>query len=72
MLVSGNKVAELHPGSYFGEAALLHDAPRNATVRAMNNVTCGYLDRDTFKNLVGSKVGAIIEKNRQNSPAKKE
>ena len=36
----GTKVADLVPGTYFGELALFEDVPRNATVRAKTDVTC--------------------------------
>jgi putative ABC transport system ATP-binding protein len=42
------KVAELGPGSYFGEVALLMDQPRNATVRAKERVEVYTVDRATF------------------------
>ncbi len=42
------KVAELGPGRYFGEVALLMDQPRNATVRAMDRVEVYTVDRATF------------------------
>jgi putative ABC transport system ATP-binding protein len=42
------KVAELGPGSYFGEVALLFDQPRNATVRAADRVEVYAVDRATF------------------------
>ena len=37
---------------YFGELALLYDAPRAATVRARDAVTCFALDRKTFKSIL--------------------
>ena len=36
----GTKLADLVPGTYFGELALFEDVPRNATVRAKTDVTC--------------------------------
>ena len=39
------KVAELGPGRYFGEVALLMDQPRNATVRATDRVEVYTVDR---------------------------
>ena len=42
------KVAELGPGRYFGEVALLMDQPRNATVRAKDRVEVYTVDRATF------------------------
>lgn len=42
------KVAELGPGRYFGEVALLMDKPRNATVRATDRVEVYTVDRETF------------------------
>lgn len=42
------KVADLGPGRYFGEVALLMDQPRNATVRAADRVEVYAVDRETF------------------------
>jgi putative ABC transport system ATP-binding protein len=42
------KQAELGPGRYFGEVALLMDRPRNATVRAVDRVEVYTVDRATF------------------------
>jgi putative ABC transport system ATP-binding protein len=42
------KLAELGPGRYFGEVALLMDQPRNATVRAVTRVEVYTVDRATF------------------------
>jgi cAMP-dependent protein kinase regulator len=38
--------------NYFGELALLYDAPRAATVTAIENVSCWCLDRTTFKTIL--------------------
>jgi putative ABC transport system ATP-binding protein len=42
------KVAELGPGRYFGEVALILDQPRNATVQALGRVEVYTVDRATF------------------------
>ncbi|HSQ54689.1 MAG TPA: ATP-binding cassette domain-containing protein, partial [Gemmata sp.] len=42
------KRAELGPGRYFGEVALLMDQPRNATIRALDHVEVYTVDRATF------------------------
>jgi cAMP-dependent protein kinase regulator len=38
--------------NYFGELALLHDAPRAATVKSVSDVRCWALDRTTFKKIM--------------------
>jgi putative ABC transport system ATP-binding protein len=58
------KVAELGPGRYFGEVALLMDRPRNATVRAIDRVEVYTVDRMTFdrhKNVSRPFIERILE-----------
>jgi putative ABC transport system ATP-binding protein len=45
-------VAELHEGQYFGEAALLRDEPRNATIVARNKCVFYTLGKADFKDVL--------------------
>jgi CRP-like cAMP-binding protein len=42
-------VAELGAGDFFGDRALLTDAPRNATVSALDQVEVYTIGRETFQ-----------------------
>ena len=61
VLVSGNggrrRANVLKPGEFFGEAALLDDAPRNATVRARTQASVWQLGRQDFRDVVGRYMG---------------
>lgn len=48
------QVAVHKPGAYFGEMALLSDAPRNATVKALTPLDVLAVAREDFLTLVGS------------------
>ena len=52
VLVRGAAVLRLAAGSGFGELALLYDAPRAATVRAVGELQCWALDRNAFRGAV--------------------
>jgi cAMP-dependent protein kinase regulator len=40
------------PGEFFGELALLYNAPRAATIKAKTNCFLWVLDRNTFNYIV--------------------
>jgi CRP-like cAMP-binding protein len=50
----GEIVATVKPGGFFGELALLHEAPRAATVRSITPARLFRLDRDAFDRLVAA------------------
>ncbi|SCQ17043.1 CAMP-dependent protein kinase regulatory subunit, putative [Plasmodium ovale] len=61
-----NKVIKTYnKGDYFGELALLKNQPRAATVKAQNNCQVVYLDRKSFKRLLGP-IEKILYRNVEN------
>ena len=50
-------LATLKPGEFFGEMAILREAPRMATVRAKAPTTVFAMERDAFRGLVGQSIG---------------
>jgi CRP-like cAMP-binding protein len=48
----GRATAELRPGAYFGEMALIDGAPRSATVVAETETLCLLLDRRPFMKIL--------------------
>lgn len=52
------RVADLVPGNYFGEIAILENTARTATVRARTECTLISLDAETFKAAVAQSVAA--------------
>ena len=52
MTRDGELIGALGPGDHFGEAALLHHAPRNATVTAHTPVRAFRLSREAFDSLI--------------------
>ena len=51
--VEVNVSPELKAGSFFGELALLNDAPRAANVKALTKLSVLKIDRPTFKRVLG-------------------
>jgi hypothetical protein len=54
-------LATLSEGEYFGEMALLSDAPRNATVRARTRTVAEVIGKQNFLAMVGAVRGARDE-----------
>jgi CRP-like cAMP-binding protein len=52
VIQDGRQVRRITPADYFGELALLNDAPRNATVIALESARLFSLDRPSFEALV--------------------
>jgi CRP/FNR family transcriptional regulator, cyclic AMP receptor protein len=52
---------ELGPGGFFGELSMLTKEPRQARVRAMDNVTVLALERDEFFNFLQKRPSAAID-----------
>jgi CRP-like cAMP-binding protein len=49
--IDGNKVAELKEQNYFGEAALLYNEPRTATIKAITHIDALKITRANFQRL---------------------
>jgi putative ABC transport system ATP-binding protein len=61
---AAKKLAEMGPGRYFGEVALLMNQPRNATVRALTRVEVYTVDRatfDTFRDVSRPFIDRVLE-----------
>lgn len=58
------KVAKIGKGDYFGELALIYDAPRAATVKATTPVKCVILSKADFIRLLGP-VMTILQRNQE-------
>ena len=65
-----HKLVELRAGQYFGELALLEDAPRAATVTAVDHVTLLALSREDFCGIIG-KMAAVMRLNQGYSTVRK-
>ena len=55
-------VYEYTENEYFGELALLRDEPRAASIQATSDITVAWIDRLSFKRLLGS-LDKILERN---------
>jgi len=58
---SGERVAKLERGSFFGELALLDGGPRTATVTAVTDMRLLVLTRREFQELITSQPSIVIK-----------
>jgi CRP-like cAMP-binding protein len=71
----GEKIAELGPGDFFGEIALLREDRRTATVKASESMSVIVMTRQSFRDLdrsmpeVHAAVAEAIETRSASSPA---
>ena len=63
-------LVEMRAGQHFGELALLEDAPRAATVTAVDHVTLLALSREDFRGIIG-KMAALMRMNQGYSTVRK-
>ena len=56
-----HRIAELGPGDFFGESALLQDAPRSASAIAISEATVSFLVRFQLEEFVRHRPGAGLE-----------
>ncbi len=54
-------LATLGPGHFFGEMAIMRDAPRSVTVTAVAPTRLLAMERDTFRDLVAQSLGTTAE-----------
>ncbi|CAK9440391.1 uncharacterized protein LODBEIA_P44910 [Lodderomyces beijingensis] len=56
------EIKQLNKGDYFGELALIKDLPRQATVRALNDVIVATLGKSGFQRLLGPVVDVLKDR----------
>ena len=59
---AGKKVYEFKTGDYFGEIALIRDAPRQATVKCLTKAKVLSIERSAFKRMFGP-IEEILKRN---------
>lgn len=65
MIVNGKVKRELKQGDGFGELALLYNAPRSASVKALEKCQLWGIDRNTFRKAVEEMITKEYEENRK-------
>ena len=65
MIVDEERRSRLNPWDCFGELALLYNAPRSATIRALEYTTLFGIDRVNFKRATGEIISKVIDKSRK-------
>ena len=65
VIVNGKVKRELKQGDGFGELALLYNAPRSASVKALEKCQLWGIDRNTFRKAVEEMITKEYEENRK-------
>lgn len=63
--IDKNEKKRLHKGDSFGELALLYNAPRSASIKALTNCQFWAIDRITFRNVVSEVTTKQFKENRE-------
>lgn len=61
ILRDGNSLGTFGPGDFFGEMSLLDQAPRSATIRAVDDTSCLLLSSWDFKSLLQSQPSIAVK-----------
>jgi cAMP-binding proteins - catabolite gene activator and regulatory subunit of cAMP-dependent protein kinases len=65
VLKGGKEIRKMYKGDSFGEQALYYNTTRGATVKALDNVICLALGRDTITKILGDQVQIVTFRNVQ-------
>jgi cGMP-dependent protein kinase 1 len=65
VIVDGKVKKKLASGEFFGEKALLYNAPRSATIAAEPHCKFWALDRKTFRNMISEITQRSFKENRE-------
>jgi len=65
VIVNDKSKRELKAGDGFGELALLYNAPRSASVKALDHCNLWGIDRNTFRRAVEEMITKEYEENRK-------
>lgn len=65
VIVNEKSKRELKAGDGFGELALLYNAPRSASVKALDHCNLWGIDRNTFRRAVEEMITKEYEENRK-------
>lgn len=65
VIINGVEKKKLVPGDFFGEKALLYNAPRSATISATPHSKFWALDRKTFRGMISEITQKFFKDNRE-------
>ena len=59
-VIKGEEVAQIHPKGFFGEGAILSNAPRNANIISRSDVTCLIASRKDLELSLGQQLHKVL------------